>query len=104
MNLTPERGAERYDVQKNSKEISLNSSEFFFGGGRKNSNRQDTTRLLLILLNTRAHESQFFDVSHSPVPTVDPVTVQCDVCIEEEETIEHQAYNTTYQKEMAVLR
>ena len=35
MNLTPERGAERYDVQKNSKEISLNSSEFFFGGEEK---------------------------------------------------------------------
>jgi hypothetical protein len=81
----------------------------FFGiywgeGGRKNSNRQDTTRLLLILLNTRTRDSHFFGVSHSAVVTIDIVIVLCDVCIEEEEAIEHQAYNTTYQKEMAVLK
>jgi hypothetical protein len=43
-------------------------------------------------------------VSDSAVATVDTVTVLRDVCIEEEEAIEHQEFNTTYQKEMAILR
>jgi len=73
------------------------------GGGEEKFKQQDSTRLPLILLNTRAHESHSFGVSHSPLATVDTVPFLCDVCIEEEETIEHQAYNTTYQKEMAVL-
>ena len=74
------------------------------GGGEKNSNRQDTTWLLIMLLNTRAHNSHSFGVSHSAVATVDTVTVLYDVYIEEEEAVEHQAFNTTYQKEMTVLR
>ena len=46
--------------------------------------------------------SHFFGVSHSAVVTADTVIVLCDVRIEEEEAIEHQAYNTTYQKEKAI--